>query len=139
MKKLALLVAMAGLFTMLAGPPAQAAAPQPAAPAVLAAWPRSAQLTTAFLLGVCATLLAVHVVGSLRLASRPSEFDRGAVLAYRIDLNRATRAELLQFLRRHRLAVQASVAPGGAPQAAVVGIGISDACEIVFDTLTTTR
>ena len=50
-----------------------------------------------------------------------------------------TRAELIAFLRRHRLAVQASVAPDGAPQAAVVGFAVSDACEIVFDTLTTTR
>lgn len=50
-----------------------------------------------------------------------------------------TRAELVGFLRRYRLAVQASVAPDGAPQAAVVGFGVSDACEIVFDTLTTTR
>ena len=50
-----------------------------------------------------------------------------------------TRTELIQFLRRYKLAVQASVAPGGAPQAAVVGFGVSDGCEIVFDTLTTTR
>ena len=50
-----------------------------------------------------------------------------------------TRAELVQFLRRYRLAVQASVAPGGAPQAAVVGFAVSDGCEIVFDTVTTTR
>jgi hypothetical protein len=50
-----------------------------------------------------------------------------------------TRAELVEFLRRYRLAVQASVSAGGAPQAAVVGVAISDACEIVFDTLTSTR
>ena len=50
-----------------------------------------------------------------------------------------SRAELVQFLRRYRLAVQASVAPGGAPQAAVVGFAVSDACEIVFDTVATTR
>lgn len=50
-----------------------------------------------------------------------------------------TRAELVQFLRRHSLAVQASVAVGRAPQAAVIGFAVSDACEIVFDTLTTTR
>ncbi len=49
------------------------------------------------------------------------------------------RAALVQLLRRHKLAVQASVASGGAPQAAVVGIGVSDACEIVFDTLESTR
>jgi competence protein ComEA len=75
--------------------PLAAAPAQP--PAVLHVWPRSAQLTTAFLLGVAATLLTVHVLSSLRWASRPAELDRGAGLAYRIDLNRATRAELLQI------------------------------------------
>lgn len=49
------------------------------------------------------------------------------------------RAELLAFLRRHRYAVQASASPQGAPQAAVVGIAVSDGLEIVFDTLGTTR
>lgn len=47
--------------------------------------------------------------------------------------------ELIRFLRRHNLAVQATVAPSGAPQSAVVGVAISDALEIVFDTLATTR
>jgi len=50
-----------------------------------------------------------------------------------------TRAELLAFLRRYRLAVQATTAPSGAPQAAVIGVAISDALEIVFDTLENTR
>src|SRR5215208_6334408 len=50
-----------------------------------------------------------------------------------------TRDDLIQFLRRYRLAVQASVAPGGAPQAAVVGFAVSDDLEIVFDTLESTR
>jgi PPOX class probable F420-dependent enzyme len=50
-----------------------------------------------------------------------------------------TRYELVQFLRRYKLAVQASVAPGGAPQAAVVGFAVSDDLEIVFDTMETTR
>ena len=49
------------------------------------------------------------------------------------------RDELVRFLRRYKLAVQASVAPGGAPQAAVIGFAVSDDLEIVFDTLTTTR
>jgi len=49
------------------------------------------------------------------------------------------RAELLGFLRRHRLAVQASVSGSGAPQAAVVGFAVSDDLELVFDTLDTTR
>ena len=46
---------------------------------------------------------------------------------------------LLDFLRSHRLAVEASVSPNGAAQAAVVGFAISDRFEIVFDTLSTTR
>jgi hypothetical protein len=50
-----------------------------------------------------------------------------------------TRDDLLTFLRRHRLAVAASVNADGAPEAAVVGFGISDQFEIVFDTLATTR
>jgi competence protein ComEA len=78
-----------------AQPPAEPK-PVPTSPlAIVTAWPRSAQLTTAFLLGVAATLLLVHVMGSLRGGSRPLELER-TTLAYRIDLNRASRAELLQ-------------------------------------------
>lgn len=47
--------------------------------------------------------------------------------------------ELLTFLRAHRLAVEATVTEEGAPQAAVVGYGVSDRLEIVFDTLSATR
>jgi pyridoxine/pyridoxamine 5'-phosphate oxidase len=43
------------------------------------------------------------------------------------------------FLRRHRLCVQATVSPSSAPQAAVVGFGVSDQLEIVFDSIDTTR
>ncbi|HUI70782.1 MAG TPA: pyridoxamine 5'-phosphate oxidase family protein [Spirochaetia bacterium] len=50
-----------------------------------------------------------------------------------------TRTELLAFMRSHRNAVQASVSPRGAVQAAVVGIAVTDAFEIVFDSLQTTR
>ncbi|HTC54475.1 MAG TPA: pyridoxamine 5'-phosphate oxidase family protein [Steroidobacteraceae bacterium] len=46
---------------------------------------------------------------------------------------------LLEFLRSHRLAVQASVSSASRPQAAVIGIAVSDRFEIVFDTLETTR
>ncbi|QIP85935.1 hypothetical protein GLX30_20005 [Streptomyces sp. Tu 2975] len=49
------------------------------------------------------------------------------------------RDELVWFLRRNRLAVQASAAPDGSPQAAVVGFAVSDDLEIVFDTVRTTR
>ncbi|MGD0679228.1 MAG: pyridoxamine 5'-phosphate oxidase family protein [Polyangiaceae bacterium] len=49
------------------------------------------------------------------------------------------RAELLAFLRRHRLCVEASVSDARGPQAAVVGFAVSDDLELVFDTLDTTR
>ena len=50
-----------------------------------------------------------------------------------------TRLELLDFMRGHSLAVQSSVSPSGAPQAAVVGFVVTEDLEIVFDTLETTR
>jgi hypothetical protein len=50
-----------------------------------------------------------------------------------------SRDELLAFLRRYRLAVEASVNPGAAAQAAVVGIAVTDRFEIVFDTLASSR
>ena len=46
---------------------------------------------------------------------------------------------LLEFLRLHRVAVQTSVSAAGVPQAAIVGIAVTDQFEIVFDTLQTTR
>jgi general stress protein 26 len=49
------------------------------------------------------------------------------------------RDELLEFMRSHRYAVQASVSAEGRPQAAVVGIAVSDALEIVFDTVDSSR
>jgi nitroimidazol reductase NimA-like FMN-containing flavoprotein (pyridoxamine 5'-phosphate oxidase superfamily) len=48
-------------------------------------------------------------------------------------------AGLLSFLRRHRLAVQASVSATNAPQAAVVGYAVTDGFELVFDTLSSSR
>jgi pyridoxine/pyridoxamine 5'-phosphate oxidase len=49
------------------------------------------------------------------------------------------RAELRAFLKRHRYAVQSSVSAAGAPQAAVVGVAVSEELELVFDTLGTSR
>jgi general stress protein 26 len=49
------------------------------------------------------------------------------------------RRALLEFVRFHRLAVQASVSAEGAAQAAIVGFAVTDQFEIVFDTLETTR
>jgi Pyridoxamine 5'-phosphate oxidase len=50
-----------------------------------------------------------------------------------------TRAALLAFLRAERHAAVASVAADGAPQAAVVGVVVSDDFEVFFDTLERTR
>ena len=50
-----------------------------------------------------------------------------------------TKSELLSFMRSQRLAVQASVSREGAAQAAVVGVGVTDKFELVFDTLQSTR
>lgn len=50
-----------------------------------------------------------------------------------------TRTELLVFLRNHFLGVIATVSPKGEPEAAVVGIAITERFEIIFDTLADTR
>lgn len=50
-----------------------------------------------------------------------------------------TRGELLEFLRRHKLAVVATVTADGAPEAALVGVAFTDALEIVFDTALASR
>ncbi|MBK6519964.1 MAG: pyridoxamine 5'-phosphate oxidase family protein [Polyangiaceae bacterium] len=45
----------------------------------------------------------------------------------------------MRFLRGARHGVVASTAADGEPQAAVVGLAVTDALELVFDTLGTTR
>ena len=50
-----------------------------------------------------------------------------------------TREALLDFMRSEKYAVQTSVSPAGLPQAAVVGIAVSDRFEIVFDTVDSSR
>jgi hypothetical protein len=49
------------------------------------------------------------------------------------------RDRLLDFLRHHRLAVQASASLDGVPQAAVVGYAVTERLELVFDTIASTR
>jgi general stress protein 26 len=49
------------------------------------------------------------------------------------------KAELLTFLRSHRYAVEATGSPSRVPQAAIVGIAVTDQLEIVFDTLASSR
>src|SRR5437588_112515 len=46
---------------------------------------------------------------------------------------------MLAYMRGHKLVVVATIGPDGGPQSALVGVGITDALEVVFDTLSTTR
>ena len=50
-----------------------------------------------------------------------------------------TRDEILGYLRGRNVMAVSSIGPNGAPQAAIVGYGVSDALELVFDTLSSTR
>ena len=50
-----------------------------------------------------------------------------------------TPVDLLQFLRLHRWAVEASVSAQQAPEAALIGFAVTDQFEIVFDTIVSTR
>lgn len=50
-----------------------------------------------------------------------------------------TRDQLKEFMISHSLAVQTSVSATGVPQAAVVGIVVTEDLRIVFDTLESTR
>jgi general stress protein 26 len=50
-----------------------------------------------------------------------------------------TKTEIVELLRHHKLAVIASIATDGAPQAALVSFAVSEQLEIIFDTLTSSR
>lgn len=54
-------------------------------------------------------------------------------------MSRPSLEMLLAFLQKHRLGVLSTVSPAGAPEAAVVGIAVTDRLEIIFDTLADTR
>lgn len=50
-----------------------------------------------------------------------------------------TSVQLLNFLRTHRWAIEASTSVTGAPQAAIVGIAVTDELELIFDTPESSR
>ncbi|WP_249123020.1 MULTISPECIES: pyridoxamine 5'-phosphate oxidase family protein [unclassified Bradyrhizobium] len=50
-----------------------------------------------------------------------------------------SKTDIIACLRDHRLAVIATRAADGAPQAAVVGIAVSDGCDVIFDTTSDSR
>jgi hypothetical protein len=49
------------------------------------------------------------------------------------------RDELLAYMRSHKFAVVGSLGASGAPQAALVGIAVTDDLQVVFDTVSTSR
>lgn len=49
------------------------------------------------------------------------------------------RNELVEFMRANPLAMVATVSAEGAPEAALVGVAVSDRLELMFDTLDTSR
>jgi competence protein ComEA len=61
------------------------------------AWSRPAQCSAVALVALTAGLLGWHSWQYLRLGTRPTEFRPGAQLDYRVDLNRAGKAELMQL------------------------------------------
>jgi competence ComEA-like helix-hairpin-helix protein len=77
--------------------PAPNPALPPSPPTGFAAWPRSAQLATAFVVGVAVTALAARAISLLGWGSRPTDLARRGALAYRVELNRADHAELVQL------------------------------------------
>jgi competence protein ComEA len=76
--------------------PPRACAQAVASSNVVTAWPKAAQLATAFLFGAAGALLSVHAWGFSRWGARPAELET-PLAAYRIDLNAANKAELLQM------------------------------------------
>ncbi len=50
-----------------------------------------------------------------------------------------TKAFIYQFLQQHKLAVIATTTPTGQPEAAVIGIAVTEELEVVFDTLNSSR
>lgn len=49
------------------------------------------------------------------------------------------RNELLELMRRYPLVTAATISPDGAPQAAILGVAVSDRLELVFDTVDNSR
>jgi competence ComEA-like helix-hairpin-helix protein len=78
------------------GLPTSVPAPEPT-PSVRAAWPLSAQVATGILLLLAVGLLAWNVYGRGRWATRPTALESGNGDVFRIDLNRADRAQFLQL------------------------------------------
>jgi general stress protein 26 len=56
-----------------------------------------------------------------------------------VNITELNLAELFQFMNNERLAVLATVAENGSPEAALMGFAVTPELEIVFDTVKTSR
>ena len=76
-----------------------------------------------------------------RIRPRPALHRRRARASRRMEeaVAAVTPAEVYRFLREHRLAVISTLGPEASPQAAVVGIAVTEALDIIFDTSTDSR
>lgn len=77
--------------------PATILPPAPPIPDVQLAWLRPAQYTAVVIVALLTGLLAFQAWQYSRFGTRPTELQRGRGLSYRVDLNRASRNELLQL------------------------------------------
>jgi pyridoxine/pyridoxamine 5'-phosphate oxidase len=50
-----------------------------------------------------------------------------------------TKAEIYEFIAKHKLAVLGTISPQGMPQSALVGIAVTPELEIIFDTVKSSR
>ncbi len=50
-----------------------------------------------------------------------------------------TKADLFEFMDRHKLGVLGTVSPEGVPQSSLVGIAVTPGLEIIFDTVKSSR
>jgi hypothetical protein len=50
-----------------------------------------------------------------------------------------TKIDLFEFMERHKLGVLGTISPEGLPQSSLVGIAVTPALEIIFDTVKSSR
>jgi competence protein ComEA len=80
-----------------APPPVLPPTPPAQPTALLTGWSNPVQLALAFLLGTATTLLVIQSFGFWRWGGRPGDLDQKPIVIYRINLNHADRAELMQL------------------------------------------
>ncbi len=81
-----------------------------------------------------ASTASAHAVPLMAGAGRPRQNGRMSNSPHPL-----TPSQLLSFMRAQPWAIEASVTADGAPQAAVIGVAITDRWELLFDTVSHSR